>query len=124
MKFSLDKQEKYTLISLEEDKLDSSISPLLKTEFITLNTEGIRNLILDLSKVRFSDSSGLSAILVANRLCSAEDGIFVLTGLTDHVTKLVKISQLDTVLTILPTVAEAVDTVFMHELERNLKNEG
>ncbi len=124
MKFSLDKQEKYTLISLEEDKLDSTISPLLKSEFITLNTEGIRNLILDLSKVRFSDSSGLSAILVANRLCSAEEGIFILTGLTDHVSKLIKISQLDTVLTILPTVAESVDTVFMHELERNLKNEG
>ncbi|MBC7390926.1 MAG: STAS domain-containing protein [Opitutaceae bacterium] len=124
MKFSLDKQEKYTIISLEEDKLDSTISPLLKSEFITLNAEGNRNFILDLSKVRFSDSSGLSAILVANRLCTGLEGIFILTGLTDHVSKLIKISQLDTVLTILPTVAEAVDNVFMHELERNLKNEG
>ncbi len=124
MKFSLDKQEKYTIISLEEDKLDSTISPLLKSEFITLNAEGNRNFILDLSKVRFSDSSGLSAILVANRLCTGAEGIFILTGLTEHVTKLIRISQLDTVLTILPTVAEAVDNVFMHELERNLKNEG
>lgn len=124
MKFSLDKQEKYTIISLEEDKLDSTISPLLKSEFITLNAEGNRNLILDLAKVRFSDSSGLSAILVANRLCTGLEGIFILTALSDHVSKLIKISQLDTVLTILPTVAEAVDSVFMHELERNLKNEG
>lgn len=123
MKFSVDKQEKYSLISLNEEKLDSSISPLLKSEFITMNAEGFRNIILDLSKTKISDSSGLSAILVANRLCTGDEGIFVLTGLTEHVTKLVKISQLDTVLTIMPTVAEAVDNVFMHELERSLKSE-
>jgi anti-sigma B factor antagonist len=123
MKFSIDKQEKYSLISLNEEKLDSSISPLLKSEFITMNAEGFRNIILDLSKTKISDSSGLSAILVANRLCSGDEGIFILTGLTEHVNKLVKISQLDTVLTIMPTVAEAVDNVFMHELERGLKEE-
>ena len=123
MKFSIDKQEKYSLISLNEEKLDSSISPLLKSEFITMNAEGFRNIILDLSKTKISDSSGLSAILVANRLCSGDEGIFILTGLTEHVSKLVKISQLDTVLTIMPTVAEAVDNVFMHELERGLKEE-
>ena len=123
MKFSIDKQEKYSLISLNEEKLDSSISPLLKSEFITMNAEGFRNIILDLSKTKISDSSGLSAILVANRLCTGDEGIFILTGLTEHVSKLVKISQLDTVLTIMPTVAEAVDNVFMHELERGLKEE-
>lgn len=123
MKFSVDKQEKYSLISLNEEKLDSSISPLLKSEFITMNAEGFRNIILDLSKTKISDSSGLSAILVANRLCTGDEGIFILTGLTEHVNKLVKISQLDTVLTIMPTVAEAVDNVFMHELERSLKSE-
>jgi len=123
MKFSIDKQEKYSLISLDEEKLDSTISPLLKSEFITLNAEGFRNIVLDLSKTKISDSSGLSAILVANRLCTGDEGIFILTGLTEHVSKLIKISQLDTVLNILPTIAEAVDNVFMHELERSLKNE-
>lgn len=123
MKFLIDKQEKYTLITPEEEKLDSILSPQLKSEFVTLNSEGIRNIILDLSKVKYSDSSGLSAILVANRLCSGDEGILVLCGLTDHVNKLIKISQLDTVLTILPSVNEAIDNVFMHELERNLKNE-
>ena len=123
MKFSVDKQEKYSLISLNEEKLDSSISPLLKSEFITMNAEGFRNIILDLSKTVICDSSGLSAILVANRLCSGDEGIFILTGLTEHVSKLVKISQLDSVLTILPTIAEAIDNVFMHELEKGLKEE-
>ena len=123
MKFLIDKQEKYTLITPEEEKLDSILSPQLKSEFVTLNSEGIHNIILDLSKVKYSDSSGLSAILVANRLCTGDEGLLVLCCLTDHVNKLIKISQLDTVLTILPSVREAIDTVFMHELERNLKSE-
>ena len=123
MKFSIDKQEKYTLITLDEEKLDTIVSPLLKTELVTLNAEGIKNIVLDLSKTKFSDSSGLSAILVANRLCTGDDGIFVLTGLTDHVNKLIHISQLDTVLNILPSVQEAVDSVFMHELEKGLKSD-
>ena len=40
---------------------------------------------------------------------------------SDHTMKLIKISQLDSVLNILPTVEEAVDAVFMNELENDLK---
>jgi len=50
-----------------------------------------------------------------------EGGIFVLASLSDHTTKLIKISQLDSVLNIVPTVEEAVDAVFMHEIEKDLK---
>jgi hypothetical protein len=35
--------------------------------------------------------------------------------------KLIKISQLDTVLELVPTVEEAVDAVFMHEIENDLQ---
>ena len=69
MKYSVDKKEKYTLLSLDEEKLDTLIAPDLKSEFVSLNTEGVVNVILDLSKVKYVDSSGLSSILVANRLC-------------------------------------------------------
>ncbi|HOO10474.1 MAG TPA: anti-anti-sigma factor, partial [Cyclobacteriaceae bacterium] len=37
---------------------------------------------------------------------------------------LIKISQLDSVLHILPSVEEAIDTVFMHEIEKDMKDEG
>jgi len=52
MKYSIDKQEKYTIIKLNEDKLDSSIAPNIKSELITLHAEGVKNIILDLSEVR------------------------------------------------------------------------
>ena len=122
MKYTIDKQEKYCLVRLHEEKLDSSVAPSLKSELITLHAEGAKNIILDLSEVKYTDSSGLSALLVGNRILQEEGGIFVLTCLSDHTLKLIKISQLDSVLTILPKEEEAIDAVFMHEIEKDLKN--
>ena len=72
---------------------------------------------------KYTDSSGLSALLVGNRTIHQNGGLFVLACMSDHVMKLIKISQLDGVLNILPSVEEAVDAVFMNDLENDL-NEG
>jgi anti-sigma B factor antagonist len=122
MKYTIDKQEKYTLLRLHEEKMDSSIAPNLKSEMVTLHAEGTRNIILDLTEVKYTDSSGLSALLVGNRIFQEEGGIFILSCLSDHTNKLIKISQLDSVLNILPSVEEAIDAVFMHEIEKDMKD--
>ena len=122
MKYTIDKQEKYSLLRLHEEKLDSSVAPGLKSELITLHAEGVRNIILDLTEVKYTDSSGLSALLVGNRVVQEDGGIFILTCLSDHTAKLIKISQLDSVLNILPKVEEGIDAVFMHEIEKDLKD--
>ncbi|WP_342647567.1 STAS domain-containing protein [Mucilaginibacter sp. CSA2-8R] len=123
MKFSVDKHEKYVLIKLNESKLNSLITPQLKSELILINTEGQRNIILDLCQVKFADSSGLSSLLVGHRLCKNAEGSFILTCLNDAVARLINISQLENVLTIVPTVEEAIDHVFMEEIEKELKRE-
>lgn len=123
MKYSVDKADKFTVFSVEEDNLNSLIAPNLKSEFIILKNEGVRNLILDLAAVKFVDSSGLSAILTANRLWKG-DGSFVLTGVAHpSVKKLIEISRLETVLSIIPTLQESKDFVMMEELERDLNEE-
>ena len=123
MKFSLDKQEKYSVFSLEEENLNSLMAPSLKSEFVFLRNEGVRHLIFDLSNVKFVDSSGLSAILTANRLWKGY-GTFILTG-TQHppVQKLIEISRLESILTIIPTVQESIDYAMMSELERQITEE-
>lgn len=122
MKYTIEKEEKYTTLKLHEEKLDSSKAPSLKSELITIHAEGAKNIILDLSEVKYTDSSGLSALLVGNRVVQENGGIFVLACLSDHTTKLIKISQLDSVLNILPTVEEAIDAVFMNEIENELQS--
>ena len=109
MDFKVTKKDKYTLIEVLVDKLDTNISPSLKSELVLISGNGENNIILDLSKCRYCDSSGLSAILVANRLCKNAGGKFILTGLNDAVERLIIISQLDTVLNITESVNEAVD---------------
>ncbi|MFM8450014.1 MAG: STAS domain-containing protein [Haliscomenobacter sp.] len=120
MKFAIDKQEKYTIFQVQEDNLNSLIAPNLKSEIVLLFNEGIKNLIIDLSQVAYVDSSGLSAILTADRLWK-DQGSFVLTGLVHPaVKKLIEISRLDSVLVIVPTVEESIDYVFMEEVAREL----
>ncbi len=120
MKFTIEKQEKYTLFKLQEAKLNSLISSELKSEFVQLNQQMLNNVIVDLSETQYCDSSGLSAILVGYRLSRNAGGSFVLCGLQDHVRKLISISQLDNMLVITPTVSEAVDFIFMDEVEKHL----
>ncbi len=123
MKFRVDKHEKYVLIKLDENKLNSLISPQLKSELILTNTEGQRNIILDLSNVKYSDSSGLSSLLVGHRICKNADGTFILTGINENIARLITISQLENILTIVGTVDEAIDLIFMEEIEKELKRE-
>ena len=123
MKFTVDKHEKYILLKLNETKLNSLITPQLKSELILINTEGQRNIILDLSQIKFADSSGLSSLLVGHRLCKNASGSFIITGLNDAVYRLITISQLENVLSIVPSSKEAVDLVFMEEIEKELKKE-
>jgi anti-anti-sigma factor len=108
MEFKIEKHEDYTLIQVLEEKLDTHIAPTLKSELVLISGNGEKNIVLDLSKCRYCDSSGLSSILVANRLCKNAGGTFVLTGLNDAVERLITISQLDTVLNISGSVDEGI----------------
>ncbi|MCB0575734.1 MAG: STAS domain-containing protein [Saprospiraceae bacterium] len=123
MKYRIDKQDQYAVLTLDEENLNSTIAPGFKSDLIFFNQEGIKNMILDLSNVQFVDSSGLSAILTGHRLWK-DGGSFVIAGqLQPMVTKLMEISRLDTILTLVPTLSEAVDYIKMEEVERELQGE-
>ncbi len=98
MKFEVISKDKVIVIASKVEKLDALHAPELKSEIVMQNKEGHKNLIVDLSETRYIDSSGLSALLVGNRLCRDTNGTFVLCGLQDAVKKLIAISQLESVL--------------------------
>ena len=123
MKFQIFKNENFTVLTLQEGKLTSTIAKDLKTEFIQLNALGAKHIILNLSDVAYADSSGLSAILIGNRLCKSDGGVLAICCLSAHVEKLITISQLTNVLTILPTEEEAREAIFMFILESQVTEE-
>ncbi|HLP11466.1 MAG TPA: STAS domain-containing protein [Flavobacteriales bacterium] len=107
MNFEVKEEDKFVVIKSKVEKLDTNHAPELKSLLVFHNKNAVKNIVIDLSDSRYCDSSGLSALLVANRLCKNANGNFVLTGLQEPVQKLIHISQLHTVLTITPGVDEA-----------------
>ena len=121
MKFSTDKHEKYVVIKLDETKFTNENTPALKSEFILLNAEGYRNIVLDLSSVlECNDSQDLSTLLVGDRLCKSAGGIFIVTGVNNAIANIVKISNLHQSVTFVNKLDEATDLIFMEEIEKEL----
>lgn len=108
MDFEIIKFAEYTIVRILDERLDVNNAPDLKTELVVVNAKGEKNIVLDVSECNYCDSSGLSAILVANRLCEDALGTFVLTGLQRDVEQIIRISMLHTVLVITRTTDEAV----------------
>jgi anti-sigma B factor antagonist len=109
MKYRLDKQASYAVLTLDEENLNSSLAPQFKSDLIILSNEGLPGLILDLSNVKFVDSSGLSAILTGHRLWKENGTFFVAGELQPMVKKLIEISRLDSIIRITSTVNEAIE---------------
>ena len=109
MKFSVTKNGKATILKLESRKLDATVTPELKAEFLVLCKPKVtQKLIVDLELVEFCDSSGLSALLIADRAMREHGGSVHLVHVHKKVLDLMKISQLDRVFTINNKVADAI----------------
>jgi anti-anti-sigma factor len=99
--------ENFAVLKVTNEKLDCTISADIKNALTILIEKGYKNLIMDLSPVKYCDSSGLSSILVGNRLCKNNGGTFLLTGVNEMVNKVIHISQLNSILKITPTIEDA-----------------
>jgi anti-anti-sigma factor len=107
MKYAIEKSGESAFITLQEDKLDTRVAPDLKSEFVYLFNEGIRFAALDIHQATFADSSGIGALLMANRLANQNDGAFFVVGVQEPVQKLLEVSRVDSVLRLKSTLDEA-----------------
>jgi anti-sigma B factor antagonist len=107
MNFQIIQNNLSATIKSNVDKLNASNCHELKAELLLLNKNGVNSIVLDLSATKYCDSSGLSAVLIGNRLCKDTNGKFVLCGLHENVFKMIQISQLDKVLLIAENQSEA-----------------
>ena len=95
MKFEVDKQSDTTVFKIKEKELNYKIVPELKTELIFLQKEISNQFILDLSEVTSCDSSGLSALLLAERMERDKKKKLVLKNVNKKVSDLIKLARLD-----------------------------
>jgi anti-sigma B factor antagonist len=106
--FETETHRGHTVLRLKFDRLDTQVSPQLKAEFLVVCQSPLKKLIVDMSTVKACDSSGLSALLVAERLMRELKGEIHLIIPNQDVRNLFKITQLEKVFSIHPS-AETVN---------------
>jgi len=86
------------VLRVKEERIDSEKAPDLKAQLLVLTKEEGCKVIVDLSQTNYIDSSGLGALLLGLRQARDADGEFALVGAQNRVKSLLKIAQLDNVL--------------------------
>lgn len=109
MNFIVENKESKVMIRCHVEKLDTLNAPELKSHFLHQSKQLFSHFIVDLSRVKYCDSSGLSALLVGNRLAKEKNAEMILFGLQPSVEKIISISQLDTVFSIVSTENDIIN---------------
>ncbi|MBN8822434.1 MULTISPECIES: STAS domain-containing protein [unclassified Spirosoma] len=122
MNYSIEKNEQYALIRLTETIFGEAITTDFETLSRNLFREGYSNIIIDTAAVQSIDPAGVSTIRKISRQCTNEQGLLIVVTKNDDLISFLDTARLSD-LTILPTVEEAIDAVFMNELENDFRSE-
>ncbi|MCK5918103.1 MAG: STAS domain-containing protein [Cocleimonas sp.] len=106
MNINITKKDSLSIISLNETRLDASIAPQFKQEMEKIIADGNTQIILDISKLSFMDSSSLGA-MVAVLKAMGNQGKMVVSGASGVVLDLFKLTRMDNVFTLVETTEDA-----------------
>ncbi|HPG38470.1 MAG TPA: STAS domain-containing protein [bacterium] len=98
MNFTIEEVDKVKILRLREERLDTRIAPDLKAQLLVLLKNASDRLLIDLSEVKYVDSSGLGAILLGLRQARDLNAKYAMFGAQKRVQSLINIAQLGNVL--------------------------
>ena len=107
MEIAVDNVDGIAVAEMPVDELDASNSPEFKRDIAPV-LQANTKLVLDLSRLRFVDSSGLGAMLSCLRQLSAKNGDLKLCGLTKQVRAAFELVRMHRIFDIAGTREEAV----------------
>ena len=76
-------------------ELDIASAPILEAKIASLAENGTTRIVLDLSDLTFMDSTGLRALLAADKLCAANGQSFSVAGASGPVQRLFELTGVD-----------------------------
>jgi anti-sigma B factor antagonist len=97
----------YLLIQVDGDRIDAASAIRFKDRMRELTQGSSGRVVLDLAKVAFLDSSGLGAVVAAMKALGA-DRPLELSGLTPTVQKVFRLTRMDSVFIIHPTLPDGL----------------
>ena len=102
------------LLQANSEELELAVSLLFKKEY--------SNIIFNASKIVIIDGYGVSAIRKATKICTNELGLFVVVCKHDEVVERLDQAKIED-LTIMNTVQEGVDAIYLNDLENDFEDE-
>ncbi|OUS35905.1 anti-anti-sigma factor [Rhodobacterales bacterium 56_14_T64] len=94
------------IVTVNAERIDAAIAIQFKEDMRSETESGASRVILDLSEVKFIDSSGLGAIVAAMKQLGASRKLD-LAGLTPMVDKVFRLTRMDTVFDLYASLNDA-----------------
>jgi anti-anti-sigma regulatory factor len=116
MNYKLEKKEQYVYIDLEEPAFADDIPASFEETARLLFKEGYHSLIINMQTVRSVDATGITVLKKVNWLCANDLGLLVIVTKDDDFIDYLEGLKIPD-LNVLPTKEEAIDAVFMNNLE-------
>lgn len=107
MQLSTTTNAKVISVQVMEDRIDAACAIRFKECMRDIIQYDAPQVVLDLARVLFLDSSGLGAIVAVKKLLGPERSM-ELAGLTPTVEKVFRLTRMDSIFTIHPTLEAAV----------------
>jgi anti-anti-sigma regulatory factor len=118
----LEQNESYALIDWLGEDLVQSNSEDLELAVRLLFKKEYTNMILNIAKIQQLDGFGVSAIRKATKICTNEMGLFVVVCKIDDIVDRLDQAKIEN-LTIMNTVQEGVDAIYLNDLENDFEDE-
>jgi anti-sigma B factor antagonist len=97
----------YTVVTVVDTRIDAQAADDFRAEIAQIAQAGRRRILLDLTEVRFVDSTGLGAIIASLKQLGP-DGDLAICGAHDSVGSLFRLTRMDKVFRIFASQDEAV----------------
>lgn len=110
MKLNQEKIDGYNVLFIQVERIDAHNSGELKEHILDMIEQGETNIIVQLERVRFIDSSGLGALLSGYKNTAARSGKLALSNLQPQVLSMFELTRLNRVFEIYADLDEAFES--------------
>jgi len=124
MSIFIENFEQYSVINLSDGEVVGTEAIQALQELTSQDTNAVLNLVMNLKEIAHLNSEGMSLVKKAAQLIISREGIFIVAGADMEMQKELENMGMAENITFLPTVAEGVDAVFFHDLEKQFGLEG
>jgi anti-sigma B factor antagonist len=107
MNYSIEHRDKILIMKVKDETVESQVSADLKAKVLIIAQPDIDALIFDLTDVKAMDSSGLGALLLANRQLNEHSIPVIIVGVQPFVKSLMSMTRIDELFDHFDSVDEA-----------------